>query len=156
MKGPYVSASAETDPCYSVPMIEHVIGPLIEKIIESAGAEAAKDVLTAAFKKLSKKTNKKLTAKDKTELHKEVESLVTLATFEDVKEFDPKYRMITNAMMGRPAKKAVKKAMKKAWTPAGKPAKKAPAKKALWHATKKAPAKKSGVRAAPFKKAPRR
>ncbi|HTF67360.1 MAG TPA: hypothetical protein VK638_32240 [Edaphobacter sp.] len=115
-------------------MLIRMIGPLLEHIIEAAGGEAAKQILTSAFKKLFKETDQKLKPKQVDQLKKEVESLAKLDTFEDVKQFDPKYQRITHVIKKSAAKKA--------------PAKKAAARKA---AAKKAPAKKS-----PAKKAIRR
>ena len=121
-------------------MIEH-FGPVIEKIVETAGVEATKQALTKMFKKLSKKSDKKLAAEEETLLRKEVDALIRLATFDEVKEFDPKYRAIT-----RTVKKVAKRSA----------AKKTPARKAIWRATKKAPGKTYATKKAPSKKPPSR
>jgi hypothetical protein len=127
-------------------MIEH-IGPVIEKIVESVGEKAATAGLMKLFKKLTKKADVDLAPKEIKQLEKEVEKLVRVATFEEVKQFDPKYRMIANRVQKSATKRvAAKKAAKKAvW--------KSPARKA---SPRKAPAKKTAAKKAPAKKAPKR
>jgi hypothetical protein len=126
-----------------------MVGPLLEHIIESAGGEAAKQILTKAFKKLFKETDRKLKPAEESQLKKEVESLVLAATFDDVKEFDPKFRMIRESIgtihaMKAPSKRSAKKKPDSYRTPT----KRAPTKKSVTSKTsaKRATTKKTSPR----------
>jgi hypothetical protein len=114
-------------------MIEHAAGPILAKILEDLGEKAVVAGVVKAFKKMTKRADVKLDPAEVKKLEKEVESLIQPATFEDVKQFDPKFQAITVKMHHHgPSRKGAKKA------PAKKAARKASAKKAVKKAVKKA------------------
>jgi hypothetical protein len=104
----------------------------IHQLFDSVPADIKSKLSIQILDWLAKSGWDKLTKREKGQAESAMAKLVTLANWDDVKEFDPRYRRITRA--AGPAKKA--------------PAKRAPA--------KKAPAKKFAARKAAAKKAARR